>query len=136
MEQSVALVAVENVAYHFDIFYSYTIPENLKSKAEIGSRVLVPFGRSKTAKRQGVIFGFAEKQNNIRYKDIISVLDDTPFFTEENLKLASRFGTVQEKSDSIASRLSDLNSKINDSFISNEIDLIIKQIKELADYTD
>lgn len=88
MEQSVALVAVENVAYHFDIFYSYTIPENLKNKAEIGSRVLVPFGRSKTAKRQGVIFGFAEKQNNIRYKDIISVLDDTPFFTEENLKLA------------------------------------------------
>ena len=55
---------------------------------------------------------------------------------EEKLNLASRFGTVQERSDSIASRLSDLNSKINDNFISNEIDLIIKQIKELADYTD
>ena len=89
MEQSVALVAVENVAYHFDIFYSYTLPENLREKAQIGTRVLVPFGRSKVAKRQGVIFGFAEKQGNIRYKDIISVLDDEPFFTKENLAFRS-----------------------------------------------
>ena len=88
MEQSVALVAVENVAYHFDIFYSYTLPANLREKAQIGARVLVPFGRSKVAKRQGVIFGFAEKQGNIRYKDIISVLDDKPFFTKENLEIA------------------------------------------------
>ena len=55
---------------------------------------------------------------------------------EEKLNLASRFSTVQEKSEEIASRLSVLNSKINDSFVSNEIDLIINQIKELADYTD
>lgn len=88
MEQSVALIAVENVAYHFDIFYSYTIPDNLREKAVIGTRVLVPFGRSKTAKRQGVIFGFDRKQDNIRYKDIISVLDEEPFFTQENLSIA------------------------------------------------
>ena len=55
---------------------------------------------------------------------------------EEKLNLASRFNTVQEKSEEIASHLSVLNSKINDSFVSNEIDLIINQIKELADYTD
>lgn len=55
---------------------------------------------------------------------------------EEKLSLASRFSTVQEKSEAIASRLSELNSKINDSFVSSEIDLIINQIKELADYTD
>ena len=53
MEQSVALVAVENVAYHFDILYGYLIDDELKDKAEIGSRVLVPFGNGKTAKRQG-----------------------------------------------------------------------------------
>ena len=52
MEQSVALIAVENVAYHFDIFYSYSIPDNLRERAVVGSRVLVPFGKSKTAKRQ------------------------------------------------------------------------------------
>ena len=32
MEQSVALIAVENVAYHFDIFYSYIVPDYLKDK--------------------------------------------------------------------------------------------------------
>lgn len=88
MEQSVALVAVENVAYHFDIFYSYTIPDTLKSKIKTGMRVLVPFGRSKIAKRQGVIFGFAKKTDGIRYKDVISVLDDEPFFSKENLDIA------------------------------------------------
>ena len=55
---------------------------------------------------------------------------------EEKLHLAERFVTVQEKSSNIASRLSKINSEINDSFVSNEIDLVIKQIKELADYTD
>ncbi len=88
MEQSVALVAVENVAYHFDIFYSYRIPDSLKEKVSAGMRVLVPFGRSKTAKRQGVVFGFSRPQDDIRYKDIISVLDDKPFFSEENLSIA------------------------------------------------
>ena len=55
---------------------------------------------------------------------------------EQKLNLASRFVTVQEKSSNIASRLAKINSEINDSFVSNEINLVIKQIKELADYTD
>ena len=80
MEQSVALVAVENVAYHFDIFYSYTVPDFLKDKVQTGMRVMVPFGRSKTARRQGVVFGFAPVEQGIKYKDIISILDDEPFF--------------------------------------------------------
>ena len=88
MEQSVALVAVENVAYHFDIFYSYTVPEFLKDKVQTGMRVMVPFGRSKTARRQGVVFGFAPVEQGIKYKDIISILDDEPFFTKENLEIA------------------------------------------------
>ena len=55
---------------------------------------------------------------------------------EEKLHLAERFVTVQEKSSEIATRLATINSEINDSFVSNEINLVIKQIKELADYTD
>ncbi len=89
MEQSVALVAIENVAYHFDIFYSYVVPDELRDKITRGSRVLVPFGKSLSAKRQGVVFRFGEKQENIRYKNIISVLDDSkPLLTEENLEIA------------------------------------------------
>ena len=89
MEQSVALVAVENVAYHFDIFYSYTVPEFLKDKVQTGMRVMVPFGRSKTARRQGVVFGFAPVEQGIKYKDIISILDDEPFLPKKTLKLQS-----------------------------------------------
>ena len=88
MEQSVALVAVENVAYHFDIFYSYTVPSHLAGKVTAGMRVMVPFGRSKSARRQGVVFGFTECQQGIKYKDIITILDDEAFFSKENLEIA------------------------------------------------
>ena len=55
---------------------------------------------------------------------------------ENKLNLASRFVTVHERSDMIAQRLEKINSEIDDGYVSKEINLIIKQIKELADYTD
>lgn len=88
MEQSVALVAIENVAYHFDHFYSYLIPEELRSRVVPGARVLVSFGRSAAAKRQGVVFALAEKGEGINYKNILSVLDNKMIVTEENLSIA------------------------------------------------
>ena len=90
MEHTVALIAIENVAYHFDIFYSYIIPDELQGRVFIGSRVLVPFGRSNNAKRQGVVFSFGEKENGIRYKKILNLLDEgEPLLTAENLEIAS-----------------------------------------------
>lgn len=89
MEHKVALVAIENVAYHFDIFYSYSIPDNCSKKITTGSRVLVPFGRGESAKRQGVVFSFGEMEDGATYKSIITVLDDgEPLLTDENLKIA------------------------------------------------
>ena len=32
MKQCLAFVAVENVAYHFDILYGYAVPDNLKDR--------------------------------------------------------------------------------------------------------
>lgn len=75
MKQFLALVAVENVAYHFDILYSYLIPENLLDEVNVGARVLVPFGRSKRVKRQGVVFAIEESANDKTYKEISEVLD-------------------------------------------------------------
>ncbi len=90
MEHTVALVAIENVAYHFDIFYSYIIPDELSDKVFVGSRVLVPFGRSQGAKRQGVVFAFGDKEDGLRYKKLLSVLDDgEPLLTKESLEIAS-----------------------------------------------
>ncbi|MBQ4349426.1 MAG: primosomal protein N' [Clostridia bacterium] len=89
MEHTVALVAIENVAYHFDILYSYIVPDELSDRVFVGSRVVVSFGRSQSARRQGVVFAFGEKEEGVRYKKILSVLDeDKPLLTEENLEIA------------------------------------------------
>ena len=89
MEQFLAMVAVENVAYHFDIFYSYTFAEQLKDQMLPGMRVLVPFGRSKGAKRQGVIFSVLPCEDVSGYKEIISALDEKPLISTEMLEIAA-----------------------------------------------
>ncbi len=89
MEQFLAMVAVENVAYHFDIFYSYTFSETLKAQILPGMRVLVPFGRGKSAKRQGVVFSVLPCEDVSGYKEIISALDEKPVITAEMLEIAS-----------------------------------------------
>ena len=89
MEHTVALVAIENVAYHFDILYSYIVSDELSDRVFVGSRVVVSFGRSQSARRQGVVFAFGEKEEGVRYKKLLSVLDeDKPLLTEENLEIA------------------------------------------------
>lgn len=89
MKQFIVEVAIENVAYHFDILYTYSVPEKHKNKALPGMRVMVPFGRSKSAKRQGVIFSVAEKEPQKGIKSILEFLDEeNPFVSEEMLKIA------------------------------------------------
>ncbi len=88
MEQLLAFVAVENVAYHFDILYAYIIPDNLKSKTCVGHRVLVPFGRSKTVKRQGVIFEIQSGAAKKGYKSLLSLLEENPVVSDEMLEIA------------------------------------------------
>ncbi len=89
MKQFLACVAVENVAYHFDILYGYTVPEELKESIKEGTRVLVPFGNGKNVKRQGIVFSFEQAEENKKFKSIISVLDDTEIVTKEMLEIAS-----------------------------------------------
>lgn len=88
MEQFLAMVAVENVAYHFDIFYSYTFAQELKEQMLPGMRVLVPFGRGKNVKRQGVIFAVSSCDDVSGYKQIISALDEKPLISTEMLEIA------------------------------------------------
>ncbi len=88
MEQVLALVAVENVAYHFDILYGYIVPDELKAAIKKGSRVMVPFGRSKTARRQGIVFDLSNHFEAVGYKSILSIIDDKPFINEEMLSIA------------------------------------------------
>lgn len=89
MEQFLAMVAVENVAYHFDILYGYSFDDSLKDYIKPGVRVLVPFGRGKTAKRQGVVFEISQCNDVSAYKGIISVLDEKALISTEMLEIAA-----------------------------------------------
>ncbi len=88
MEQFLAMIAVENVAYHFDILYTYIIPDNLNYVIKKGSRVMVPFGKGKNAKRQGVVFDVKKGEAPKNTKKIISCLDEKVFISEEALEIA------------------------------------------------
>ncbi|MCM1544784.1 MAG: primosomal protein N' [Ruminococcus sp.] len=87
MEQFLAYVAVENVAYHFDILYSYIIPDELVDKVKIGVRVGVNFGAGK-AERQGIVFSVYRAEADSRYKKILRVLDETQLLTDEMVAIA------------------------------------------------
>lgn len=66
--------------------FSYLIPDEMKEKIQIGQAVLVPFGR------QGLInafvVGFSDYlPDEIKAKKISKILDETPLFTLDYLKL-------------------------------------------------
>ena len=66
--------------------FSYLIPEEMKDKIQIGQAILVPFGR------QGLInafcVGFSDYlPEEIKAKKINKILDETPLFSIDYLKL-------------------------------------------------
>lgn len=80
-----AEVILAKVAPGIDKIYHYSIPQELVSKARVGSQVLVPFG---AAKRVGYIVNFAEKSDVKGIKDIAEVLSPNPLFTKEAVDAA------------------------------------------------
>ena len=87
MAQLCALVAVENVAYHFDILYSYVVPEELRQSCTAGSWVQVPFGKG-NAQRQGIVFSVEDAQPDEKCKPVTKVLSDEPLLSESMIELA------------------------------------------------
>ena len=84
---NIALVAVENAAYHFDTEYSYRIPENLLPAAKAGCRVLVPFGAG-SKKRQGLILDVVTQPDDGRtLKSVSAVTDAVPVLNGEGIRL-------------------------------------------------
>lgn len=66
--------------------YTYVVPEQLSEYVDIGSRVVVPFGRQKVV--TGVISGFTGNVDEDQmFKPLIDVLDDIPHLNEYQLKL-------------------------------------------------
>ncbi|MBI5047753.1 MAG: primosomal protein N' [Deltaproteobacteria bacterium] len=66
-----------------DKTFIYSVSDNLSNQAEVGKRVLVPFGKRVVT---GFCIGFHGKSDVKGIKDIIDVLDDEPIFDEKRLK--------------------------------------------------
>ena len=76
-------VAVDNAAFQFDKLYSYNVPDDLKDVVQIGSRVLVPFGKGKP--RMGIVLGACDPSPD--YKYISDSEKGTPEITGEMVEL-------------------------------------------------
>ena len=88
MTKLIAGIAVEKTALHFDKIYDYIIPENLLESAQIGCRVIVPFGNS--PRRQGIIVSiFEETEAKKGLKRIKELLDSEPVLSKEMLAMKS-----------------------------------------------
>jgi len=75
-------VLVEVVTKELDKMYTYKIPSNFK--AEIGMRVLVPFGHRNI---KGFIMNIHSNDIDYPVKDIISLIDDHTVINEEMIEL-------------------------------------------------
>ena len=83
MKYALALVNIKGLGVKT---FSYLIPDDMKDIIKIGQAILVPFGR------QGLInafcVGFSDYlPEEIRAKKINKILDETPLFSIEYLKL-------------------------------------------------
>lgn len=84
---TVAKIALSGTALSFDTQYSYNMPQGLVSKAQPGSRVIVPFGRG-NRKRLGFITRLYECDHmREELKNVISIVDEQPLVNEEMLKI-------------------------------------------------
>lgn len=72
-----------------DRLFTYSIPYDLLSKIQIGSRVHVPFGQGNRPQIAFVI-GIMNHvpEENYKIKPILSLFDETPIFNEEQVEVA------------------------------------------------
>lgn len=79
---SIAKVVVDIA---LDREFDYLIPANLKDSIRLGTRVVVPFGKSR---RSGYVVGFLSQSDRKDLKKIAGLAGEKPFIDERMLKLA------------------------------------------------
>ena len=84
---TVARVAVAAATYSIDRPYDYLIPENLLTRAKIGVRVTVPFGRGNRVS-EGVILEIDHEKRRESLKTVTAVLDDDSVLGANQIRLA------------------------------------------------
>ena len=84
----IAEVIINTIAKELNKTYDYIIPESILKNIKIGSRVFVPFG--KTKEEEGFVIGIKET-SKFANKEIIKLEDN--ILTEENINLAKIMAT-------------------------------------------
>lgn len=79
----IAEVIINTIAKELNKTYDYIIPDSISHDVRIGSRVFVPFGRTK--QEEGFVIGLKEN-SEFANKEIIKLEDN--ILTEENVNLA------------------------------------------------
>ncbi len=74
-----------------DKIFTYAVPENLKTKAMIGKRAYIPFGRRK---RTGFITAVTSTCDLEEVKPITEILDDEPLFDDKDLEFFPGFPDI------------------------------------------
>ncbi len=81
---AVAKVAVQSATYAIDKAYDYLLPEGME--AQVGCRVLVPFGRGNRLS-EAVVLSLRQEVPDKPLKPVRSLLDGEPILTERELRL-------------------------------------------------
>lgn len=84
---STVQVAVSNATFHFDKLYTYLLPQRLEGRVQLGSMVLVPFGRGNKP-RMGVVLAVNSQEAPSRCKQIFDAAPEEACLTQELLHLA------------------------------------------------
>ena len=83
----VAKVAVSTATYSFDKPYDYIVPAPFAEKAQVGVRVMVPFGRGNKG-TEAIILSLGQGEKVPGLKTVTALLDDHPVLDQESLRLA------------------------------------------------
>ncbi len=88
MAHRIARVAVERAGFHFDKLYSYFVPERFSSRAVVGARVVVPFGKG-NGKSVGIVFSVDQVSDVEKIKPVLDFPDREPVADDRTCQLAT-----------------------------------------------
>ena len=80
-------VAVSDVTFWVDRPYDYAVPQPLAERVAPGMRVTVPFTRG-NRRAEGIVLSVSDHSDYESPKSILTLLDDAPVLTPEQIRLA------------------------------------------------
>ena len=87
MKHKYAKLIIDNKASKLDKLFTYILGEELLDIAEIGMRVMIPFGHGNKIIKGLIVEIADETKENYKFKKIIDVLDDKPIISKALINL-------------------------------------------------